>query len=153
MREMMSLDMVMKHADFEMDYSKSSSIKADEISSIKMSNQEGIDKDLIPEYDVKDVSIPDERREPLKTSSKSNLPIIIGAIAVGCALILFLFMTRGKKKNDKGASGPTIVEVTELEGTKTKASVNNRQSSPRIIFGDLRKNPSLIVAPMVTPHK
>ena len=115
------------------------------------------DSNIIPKYELEETPVENTvtKREPQVTlSKKSNMPIILGVLGVGCVVLFFMFMMRGKKKNNStSSSGPTIVEVTELEGTKTKASVNNRQSSPRIVFGDLRKNPSLIVAPMVTPKK
>jgi len=89
-----------------------------------------------------------------------------GSIVLGVLVFYFLFLRKGSdKKNDKNSAaptGPTIVDVTEVkEGSSSsgndgdekksvKSSVN-RVSSPRIVFGDLRKNPSLMVAPPMTP--
>jgi len=80
--------------------------------------------------------------------STMRLGIIAGGGILGI-IIIFMLLSGGKKKK-----GPTIVEVTEVprEEKASKASEvpNNRVSSPRIIFGDLRKNPSLAVAPSVS---
>lgn len=72
-----------------------------------------------------------------------------GALAL--IFIVFYFMViRRSKKTDQG---PTIVEVKEGDSGDKKSvkSSINRVSSPRIVFGDLRKNPSLMVAPPMTP--
>lgn len=87
-----------------------------------------------------------------------------GSIFLGILVFYFLFLRKGSgKKNEKGSTapaGPTIVDVTEVKegsssgGSDEKKSVKssvNRVSSPRIVFGDLRKNPSLMVAPPMTP--
>jgi hypothetical protein len=153
--EFMNAIQELTETDFKKDHSKSSIIKSTDNISIKMSNHTEYDGGLIPDYDIKEEPlIPDVKKDNvIRVSKKNNMMFILGAVAVGCVLLFVIFMMMRKKGSPKASGGPTIVEVTELEGSKTKASVNNRQSSPRIIFGDLRKNPSLIVAPMVTPKK
>lgn len=76
--------------------------------------------------------------------------IMVGGAVLGILVIYFLFFGRKKKKS---ATGPTIVEVTDVRTEEKKSegdnTTNNKMSSPRIIFGDLRRNPSLAVAPPV----
>jgi hypothetical protein len=81
-----------------------------------------------------------------------NNPIMrYGIMGLGAIIVIFVFMMFKKKKVVEG--GPTIVEVKEKEDDEKKSVRNsiNRISSPRIVFGDLRKNPSLMVAPPMTP--
>lgn len=81
-----------------------------------------------------------------------NNPIMrYGIMGLGAVIVIFVFMMFKKKKVTEG--GPTIVEVKEKEDDEKKSVRNsiNRISSPRIVFGDLRKNPSLMVAPPMTP--
>jgi hypothetical protein len=94
-------------------------------------------------------------QQPIQSSQLSSLlsssTVKIGLIAGGCILgiVIFYMLFSPKKK----AGGPTIVEVTDVKIEEKKSNLsevnNNRISSPRIIFGDLRKNPSLVVAPTV----
>lgn len=103
----------------------------------------------------------------LKHSEDSLLanPIVrYGSVVLGLLLFYFLFFRKSNKGSNKPATqGPTIVDVTPSNPDKgaaddgdddKKKSVRssvNRVSSPRIVFGDLRKNPSLMVAPPMTP--
>lgn len=86
-----------------------------------------------------------------KETPKPNMlkyGVMIGGAILGVLVLYFLFFSGGKKKT----SGPTIVEVTEVKPIEEKKSEAeaanvNKMSSPRIIFGELRKNPTLAVAP------
>jgi hypothetical protein len=117
----------------------------------------------IPNYDIKPAKIeplpyrknpPTSLQIPPKTEtpslfSLSNPLMKYGLMALsGFILIVFFLLSRKPKP-----PGPVIVDVTETEGGEKKSVRNsvNRVSSPRIIFGDLRKNPSLMVAPPMTP--
>lgn len=89
-------------------------------------------------------------REVSKGRNRGGLPlwVLYGGVAIAAVLLLYgLMANRGGKKG-----GPTIVEVTEITGDGEKRSEKvtanaNRMSSPRIVFGDLRRNPSIKVAP------
>jgi hypothetical protein len=137
--------------------------------------EEEHDTDLamdIPEYDIKPaVSDPEfstpppiQYRKnlptgtiplpPIKTDSASMFslsnPLMKYGLMILAAMIVLGVFFLGKKPK---TSGPVIVDVTETEGGEKKSVRNsvNRVSSPRIVFGDLRKNPSLMVAPPMTP--
>lgn len=138
-------------------------------------NVEEHDTDLamdIPEYDLKPavsdpefstpppiqyrknlptgtVSAPVIRTESVSMFSLSNPLMKYGLMILAAMIVIGVFFL-GKKPT---ASGPVIVDVTETEGGEKKSVRNsvNRVSSPRIVFGDLRKNPSLMVAPPMTP--
>ena len=122
-----------------------------------------------PQYELKNISAdPDlpfpkyrknaptapspSQRSPISSSmfSLSNPMVKYGLIIVGVIAIIGIFL--GTKK--AGSTGPVIVDVTETSDGEKKSVRNsvNRVSSPRIVFGDLRKNPSLMVAPPMTPN-
>lgn len=93
-------------------------------------------------------SSPKKTTETFSQSILSSPMIKYGLPIIGGILFLFIIFKRSSKP-----SGPVIVDVTE-SGNGEKKSVRNsvnRVSSPRIVFGDLRKNPSLMVAPPITP--
>lgn len=93
-------------------------------------------------------SSPKKTTETFSQSILSSPIIKYGLPIIGGILFLFIIFKRSSKP-----SGPVIVDVTE-SGNGEKKSVRNsvnRVSSPRIVFGDLRKNPSLMVAPPITP--
>jgi hypothetical protein len=84
--------------------------------------------------------------------------ILYGAIGLASLLILFFLFRKSSPNpntsNPAPGTGPIIVDVTETAGKEAERSIKNsvnRVSSPRIVFGDLRKNPSLMVAPPMTP--
>lgn len=131
------------------------------------------DSDLkmdIPNYTIKpsEDSSPVTRRTSARSKSRtetvpkrSSMSSILGMFSLGnpmvkyglLALVFIIVYMIVIKKSKKTEQGPTIVEVKEGE-TGDKKSVKssiNRVSSPRIVFGDLRKNPSLMVAPPMTP--
>jgi hypothetical protein len=92
------------------------------------------------------------QRSPISSSmfSLSNPMVKYGLIVFGVIAIIGIFL--GTKKSS--STGPVIVDVTENADGEKKSVRNsvNRVSSPRIVFGDLRKNPSLMVAPPMTPN-
>lgn len=93
---------------------------------------------------------------PKKSSQESGGPMSLlsspfvkyGLPIVGGIILMFLIFKRSPKP-----TGPIIVDVTDSSNGEKKSVRNsvNRVSSPRIVFGDLRKNPSLMVAPPITP--
>lgn len=98
--------------------------------------------------------VTDVKKQKSSSSTLSMLqnPIIkYSMIGLGVLMFYFIFLRSSGKKTD--ASGPTIVDVTGSDNSDKKSVKNsiNRVSSPRIVFGDLRKNPSLMVAPPMTP--
>jgi hypothetical protein len=123
----------------------------------------------VPTYDLKqipsepDVSFPPRYRKNPPTGpvhsqrsmsatsmfSLSNPMMKYGLMAMGVFALIAIFL--GLKKSSK--SGPVVVEIKEGADGEKKSVRNsvNRVSSPRIVFGDLRKNPSLMVAPPMTP--
>lgn len=86
-----------------------------------------------------------------KTEPESNIlryTIMVGGALFGVIILYLLFFSGGKKKSPS----PTIVEVTDAKEERKSerdGTSNSKMSSPRIIFGDLRRNPSLAVAPPV----
>lgn len=91
-------------------------------------------------------------RKDSATKTFSQSPMFKYAM-IGLGVFMFYFIFIRRSSNKKNVTGPTIVDVTE-NPTDDKKSVKNsinRISSPRIVFGDLRKNPSLMVAPPMTP--
>jgi len=88
------------------------------------------------------------------STSQSNgmmkMAIVAGGAILGLGILFMMFSGKGKKKE----SGPTIVEVTEVSKEEKRSEksdvINNKMSSPRIIFGNVRKNPKLAVAPPVS---
>jgi len=91
------------------------------------------------------------QRSPISSSmfSLSN-PMVKYGIVIVCLIAIFGIIMTAKKSS---GTGPVIVDVTENTDGEKKSVRNsvNRVSSPRIVFGDLRKNPSLMVAPPMTP--
>lgn len=87
--------------------------------------------------------------KPQPPSNSLRYAVMVGGALLGVVVLYLLFFSGGKKKTP----GPTIVEVTDVKKEEKKSerdsTVNNKMSSPRIIFGDLRRNPSLAVAPPV----
>jgi len=82
--------------------------------------------------------------------SLKNPIVKYGLMALGVIMVAGIIFGSSKAKTP--SSGPVIVDVTETEGErKSVRNSINRVSSPRIVFGDLRKNPSLMVAPPMTP--
>lgn len=114
---------------------------------------------VFPERKIVDPMVPrttvNSSRTESSTGMFSNPYVLYGTLAAACLAVIFLFMRRSSEKPGQGpSSGPVIVDVTETAGKEAERSVKNsvnRVSSPRIIFGDLRKNPSLMVAPPMTP--
>lgn len=118
-------------------------------------------EDAVPKFTLKKtdtVDPPVTERKVTKPSVPATMfglspTMMYGAVGVVGVILLYLIF-KGKKTSGAGSGGPTIVEVTEIDGPKNKSvknSINNRVSSPRIVFGDLRKNPTLMVAPLITP--
>ena len=104
------------------------------------------------------------KRETYQISSKllQNSLVKYGSVLLGVIIFYLVFLRKDSKKSAASTTaapgGPTIVDVTETsngggsdDNTKSVKSSINRVSSPRIVFGDLRKNPSLMVAPPMTP--
>lgn len=87
--------------------------------------------------------------KPQPPSNTLRYVVMVGGILLVLA-ILYLLIFSGVEER---IPGPTIVEVTEVKKEEKKSetnnTANNKMSSPRIIFGDLRRNPSLVVAPPV----
>jgi hypothetical protein len=116
---------------------------------------------VFPERKVVDPIAPRQTTMKVETANSllSNKYVLYGALA-GVLLLLSFFIFR-KPNGSAGSAtikdvpgGPVIVDVTEMNGKEQERSVKNsvnRVSSPRIVFGDLRKNPSLMVAPPMTP--
>lgn len=101
-----------------------------------------------PRYWSRISSSPKKSTETFSQSILSSPMVKYGLPIIGGILFLFIIFRKSSKP-----TGPIIVDVTE-SGNGEKKSVRNsvnRVSSPRIVFGDLRKNPSLMVAPPITP--
>jgi hypothetical protein len=138
--------------------------------------EEVYDSDLkidIPNYTIKPSPSNEEIRPVTrKTSSsartrttsvpqRSSMSSILGMFSLGnpmmkyglLALVFVVLYFMVVKKSKKSDQGPTIIEIKEGDSGEKKSvkSSINRVSSPRIVFGDLRKNPSLMVAPPMTP--
>jgi hypothetical protein len=99
------------------------------------------------------VRVNQSRNLPPPKPAQNNMRtvIMVGGALIGLAVISMFVFSKGTKKE----KGPTIVEVTDVKreerrSEKSEGNVNNKMSSPRIIFGNLRKNPSLVVAPSIS---
>jgi hypothetical protein len=106
--------------------------------------------ETVPRYWNK-VTPPSSKKSFQESGPMSLLssPIVkYGLPIVGGIILMFLMFKRSPK-----STGPIIVDVTDSSNGEKKSVRNsvNRVSSPRIVFGDLRKNPSLMVAPPITP--